>query len=112
MQQDKSRRPTMLEAALGPAEYAARMEAAAQQGQQGMEHFNTSPSRQAGPICIASEPPNPLQTLLDAGSRAGPELKGAHSSTVHCSPLDPADAVHSRPHCKCVADYVLAAPRW
>lgn len=84
LRQEQPRPPSMLEAALGPAEYAARMQAAAaqqQKQQQGMEEFTRSPARPAGPGCgAAAEPPHPLQALLDAGSRAGPEPEGAQGT--------------------------------
>ena len=89
MQQEKARQPSMLEAVLGPAEYAARTRAAAQQQQECMGDYTVSPSRLAGPGLGAAEPPNPLQALLDAGSRAGPEPEGAHSRATTCAPWLP-----------------------
>jgi hypothetical protein len=70
----------MVEAALGPAVAgAARARAAAQQQRGSMGEFTTSPPRLQGPRAkAAEEPPDLLQALLDAGSRAGPaEPEGA-----------------------------------
>ena len=75
---------SMVEAAVGSAVVAAARVKAAAQHRAGIEDFSISPARLRGLHAEEAEAPNPLQALLDAGSRAGPaEPEGARlSSTI------------------------------